>query len=482
MEKFDVIIIGSGIGGLVSAGLLASKGLKPLVIEAHKSPGGYLSSFRRGEFVFDSAVDCISGIGKGEIIGEVLALLNMSGEVDFLQVNPVRRSIFPDFHVDVHSDNNKYIEGLADLFPAESSGIREFFGMAERVYEEALRYTDIFSEKSSQFSISSEIIKLKNLTYEEILKEYIHDARLRAVLSDRCPFIGLSPAKVSALQMIMLVMSYFKLGAYRPRGGFQKLSDTLVKGIRGKGGRVLLGKAVKRIIHNGTCCHGVICDSGEEYECRNLISNGDYLDTFCNLLGGKYSEMALKMFDHPGISTSFFIVYGSIRGKFSGHSSIGYFPSYDFSYFFRPEAAFQDDNTVGITVASSEDSGRAPEGYDTIVLHEMLPLNDIDIEREKGAELLIKKVEAALPDITGKIDVIDTALPSTLHRYTKNHAGAAFGWKQVPGSFPVNGHGLKNLYIAGHWGEMGGGVLAAAYSGAGAAASILAKEGITLGA
>jgi phytoene dehydrogenase-like protein len=482
MKDFDVIIIGSGIGGLVSAGLLASKGMRPLVIEAHKSPGGYVSSFKRREYIFDSAVDCISGVGPDGLIGRVLSLLDVDNEMDFLQVEPIRRSIFPDFNVDVYSDLNMYIEELISLFPAESGGIKEFFKMACRVYDDVLLNIDIFSEgRSGGFKISADVIWLKNSAYENILKEYVSDPRLIAVLSDRCPFIGLSPSKVSAFQMIMLVMSYFKLGAYRPRGGFQRLSDVLVKGIRKKGGKVILGNETKRIIYDGADCQGVICKSGDEYKGRYIISNGDFINTFSNLLGGKYADMAETLLASPGVSTSFFIVYGSIKGKHKGHSSIGYFPSYDLSYFFKSESAFKDDNTIGITIASVEDSSRAPEGCGTIVMHEMVQESEIFAHRGKCAGLAVKKVERVIPDLKGRIEVIDTAIPATLQKYTKNHLGAAFGWKQIPGSFPFSGHGLNNFYIAGHWSEMGGGVLAAAYSGAKAAEDILAKEGISIG-
>lgn len=482
MKDFDVIVIGSGIGGLISAGLVASQGMRPLVIEAHKSPGGYVSSFKRQGFIFDSAVDCISGTGPDGIIGRVLSLLDAESDLDFLRVEPVRRSMFPDFNVDVHSDLKIYVEELISLFPAESGGIRNFFKAAGRVYEDVLAHIDIFSEsRPGTLNISPDVIKLKNAAYEDMLREYVSDPRLIAVLSDRCPFIGLPPSEVSALQMIMLIMSYFRLGAYRPAGGFQRLSDALVKGIKKMGGRVILGNEVKRIIHDSRSCSGVVCKNGDEFTCRYLISNGDYINTFSSLLGGTYADMAEKLLARPGISTSFFIVYGSIKGEYKGQSSIGCFPSYDLSYFFRPESAFRDDNTIGITIASVEDSGRAPDGYGTIVMHEMIRGNEIFAHRGKCAELAVQRVERAMPDLKGRIEVIDTAVPATLQRYTKNHMGAAFGWKQVPGSFAFNGHGLTNLHIAGHWGEMGSGVLAAAYSGAKAAADILAKEGISVG-
>jgi len=480
IQEYDVIVIGSGIGGLVSAGLLASHGLKPLVIEAHTRAGGCLSSFRRNEYIFDSAVDCISGTGPDGIIGRVLSLLDTGNQIEFLPVDPIRRSIFPDFIVDVTTDVEEYKHKLKGLFPHEQSGINEFFKKLMLTYDEVIGGLQNFSGSNRSIIISPDAVKLRNITYEDFLGEYISDSRLRAVLSDRCPFIGLPPSSVAALPMIMMIMSYFRQGAVRPRGGFQMLPDLFVSAIKKRGGDVILGNGAKKIILDGDCCQRVICDAGDEFRCRYLISNADFVDTFSNLLGGAYRDLAEKMLDYPGVSTSFFIVYGSISGRFRGNSSIGYFPSYDFPYFFRSESEFREDSTIGITVASIEDRQRAPEGNETIVLHERVNGQSIRADRQRCAELVVRKAEKALPELRGRIQVIDTATPVTLHRYTRNHCGAAFGWNQVPGNFLMNGHGLKNLYIAGHWGEMGGGVLAAAYSGAKAAASILSKEGVTL--
>jgi len=257
---------------------------------------------------------------------------------------------------------------------------------------------------------------------------------------------------------------------------------SLLKGSEKKADTVILGNAAKKIILDKRSCKGVICKKGDEYRSRHLVSNADFTGTFSNLLGGEYIKAADRMLADPGVSTSFFIVYGSIRGEFDGPSSIGCFPSYDFPYFFRHGSEFRDDNTVGVTIASVEDRGRAPEGYHTVVLHEMVRGGNEITDREKCSEMLVKRVEQLIPDLKGRIEVIDTAAPSTLQRYTGNHLGAAFGWNQLPGNYTFNGHGLENLYIAGHWSEMGGGVLAAAYSGAKSAADIFEKEGITFDA
>ncbi|MFQ5900933.1 MAG: phytoene desaturase family protein, partial [Thermodesulfobacteriota bacterium] len=104
MKDFDVIVIGSGIGGLICAGLLVSKGVKVLILEKNPTPGGYLSSFSRRGFVFDSAVDCFSGLDEKGVIRYVLKALDVEDEIGFVRVDPIRESIFPDMRVIVDGD------------------------------------------------------------------------------------------------------------------------------------------------------------------------------------------------------------------------------------------------------------------------------------------------------------------------------------------------------------------------------------------
>jgi phytoene dehydrogenase-like protein len=102
------------------------------------------------------------------------------------------------------------------------------------------------------------------------------------------------------------------------------------------------------------------------------------------------------------------------------------------------------------------------------------------IDRERAAGIALRKAGRVLSGEIENPAIMETAVPSTLSRYTGNRGGAAFGWRQTPGyrgKLPV--HGIENLYIAGHWDDMGGGVLAAAYSGARAANRILQREGLS---
>lgn len=408
-----------------------------------------------------------------------MRLLNVDKELDFVKLDPIRVSMFPDVEVIVDADLNAYASRLISMFPSEAAGIKKFFETACSIYSIIQTTTDILiSSKPKISEMPYDVLRVIGMTYNELLDEYFKNSRLKAVLSDRCPFIGLPATQVSALPMIMMIMSYFKLGAYRPIGGFQKLSDTIVAGIRKKNGKVLLGRRAKRIIRDSNSrCEGIVCDNEEEFKSKYVISNADFNHTFKDLIGGGHSAIADDMNTKVGVSTSFSIVYAGVRGEVNTHSSIGYFPSYDMESFFRPDILSKDDSTLGITIASLEDKSRAPAGCHTVVIHEMAEYTYNTSGKSKGIEEIIRKIEKIMP-IEGRVVTADSATPYTLQRYTGNYKGSAFGWRQLPGIRNMERHGIENLYIAGHWDNMGGGVLASAYSGARAAGRILAKEGI----
>jgi len=480
MHDFDVIIIGSGIGGLISGGILTSKGLKILMLEKNRTPGGYLSSFRRKGFLFDSALDCISGVSRGGLISRVLEELGVEKDIRFLRIDPIRISIFPNLDMIVDADIEDYKERLKQAFHRESPSIKKFFDTADKVYRDLdASMNGIISGNATGYNISPEVVQCMNISYQDLLNAYFREAALKAILSDRCPFIGLPPTQVSALAMVTMIMSYFKHGAFRPEGGFQKLADALILGIRKNGGKVLLGNGAKKILlKTDNCCSGVICENDEEYTARYIISNADFCFTFSSLLGGRHATLAKDMESFPGLSTSFFILYAGVKGEVGQYSSIGYFPSYDMVNFFDPGMEFREDTTIGVTIASIEDRSRAPEGYHTVVLHEMVEASRKSLDKEVCSQKILKKAERIFPGIRGKIELIDAATPQTLQRFTGNSSGAAFGWRQLPGFRGAKKHGIKNLYTAGHWGDMGSGILASAYSGAKAANKILRCEGI----
>ena len=94
-KKYDVIIIGAGIGGLVCACYLAKAGLRVMVIEKHDKPGGYCTSFKRKGYKFDVAVRYFGGMKNGTL-GSILTELAIQRKIKFKRFDPTDKIIMPD--------------------------------------------------------------------------------------------------------------------------------------------------------------------------------------------------------------------------------------------------------------------------------------------------------------------------------------------------------------------------------------------------
>ncbi|MCP3677402.1 MAG: NAD(P)-binding protein, partial [Deltaproteobacteria bacterium] len=142
MKDYDSIVIGGGIGGLVAAGRLVSVGQRVLVLEKNRIAGGYLQSFKRRGFTFDSCVDCFSGLDKEGPIRSILDGLGITRRVETIRLDPVRLSLFPDFKVTVHADIDSYIKELSTLFPREVSEIWDLFDVMRLIYGDIMGWSD----------------------------------------------------------------------------------------------------------------------------------------------------------------------------------------------------------------------------------------------------------------------------------------------------------------------------------------------------
>ena len=132
--SYDAIIIGSGLGGLSCGAYLSKNGWKVLVLEKHSLPGGYASSFKRGDYTFDVGLHMLDGVGRGQSMGRFFELCGVSNNIEFIKINYFMRLVFPEHDIRLPCRN---LEAVVKLFEhnflGEKDGIHSLFKEMENI-------------------------------------------------------------------------------------------------------------------------------------------------------------------------------------------------------------------------------------------------------------------------------------------------------------------------------------------------------------
>ncbi|MDD5774471.1 MAG: NAD(P)/FAD-dependent oxidoreductase [Candidatus Omnitrophica bacterium] len=464
MEKFDTVIIGAGIGGLVAGCYLSKAGLKVLIVEQHYKPGGYCTSFERNGYDFDVGVHYFGGIKKG-ILGKIFKELNLISMIKLHQFDPTDKLVLPDNITFVRANANDTIKEFKISFPKEKNNIDKFFK-----YILNSNFLKVYSE-------------VKGMTFEKLLDAFFIDFRLKATLGVLLSNIGTAPNKAAAFPCIVLFRQYILDPGYYPRdGGIQKLPNALLNIFSKHGGQIIFSKKITKILTKKSIVIGVEIDGQTKIKANSVLSNADVIETMNKLLDIKSKESNTIQNMTP--SPSMFIVYLGLKDidlnkNLGNNSNIYYFSSYDVNkYYSFPESKKRIHHTSNSIICSfpSLHSFCLHNKKHTASILKFADYHPKKIwEKHKAIymEEMIDKLCELIPSLRCHIDIKFAATPRTLSRYTSNHKGAFSGWTTILHHMKSNllpqKTSIKNLYLAGHWTTTGylpfGGIPNVAYTG-----------------
>jgi len=248
-DKYDVIVIGAGIGGLAAAANLSRNGKKVLVLERIQMPGGCAVNFQRGRFEFDSALHLLNGLRKGGVSYRLLEECGIENKVEFLKPKCLYRSIFPDTDIRVpQCDPKSYVEELGNLFPKEKENINELFDLMDRLFN---RIWNIGDNKISPV----DFVKYVDKTCQDVFDEFELSEKVGAIVSQLWPFLGLPPKQLSFFIFVSTIVDYTRNGGYYPKGGAQAISNTLAEVITENGGILSYGNSVTKACPSNRKAH-----------------------------------------------------------------------------------------------------------------------------------------------------------------------------------------------------------------------------------
>lgn len=492
---YDAVIIGAGLGGLSCAAAFARQGYKPLLLEQHRIPGGYATSFKRpGGFVFDASLHSTT-VGERNGIANLIPGFPEIKDVTFVPHRTLYRAIYPEHDIRVlHKDLAGYIQLLQQNFPDDKEDISDLFKAMKGYTDELNRYQQAggridMSRMAKDFPY---LMKNINRTWGAMMDEYLKNPRLKAVVTGLWGYYGLPPSKLASIYYVMPTIGYMQEGGYYPIGTSQKISDALAAFITSQGGQIKYRTRVERILVKDHAAYGVKTRDGSEYLAKVVVSNANAYDTFHKMLNEKeYLKKYLDKMATYTASASSFQVWLGLKKDLIGELGIedteifyytGYDPEADYMHMLNGDTSKQG---FGMTLYDNLYKGYSPEGKNTINImnlqgyarwekfEEDYFLGKKDAyrrEKERLADELIQKAEETLmPGLIKAIEIKEIATPLTNVRYTSNYRGAIYGWDQtLDNSMPrrlAPKTPIRNLYLAGAWTQPGGGYGACLPSG-----------------
>jgi len=467
MHEFDVVIIGSGMGGLVCGNLLGQEGLRVCVLEKNKQFGGCLQTFVRDKVIFDSGVHYIGGLEKGQNLYQILKYM---GVMDKLKLEKLDEDGFDKIITDRDSREYSFAQGYENFirklslsFPGEEKAIRKYCEAVQDICGKFPLYnlTTIghMEEKVSAMDIGAKEF-IESLTGNKKLQEVLVGNNLLYVGYPETPFY------VHALIINSYIESSFKC----VNGGSQ-LAKIMVQNIRNHGGEIVRNCKVEKIHVEGDRVSYVETGKGRRIYGKQFISNvhpGKTLEMIESAAIRNAYRKRLKSLKHTVSSFCVHIVLKEKSLKYINHNY----------YYFKEGhvwtmADYTEENwPLGYALFFTR-SSKTKEFADTMTIfsymkyEEMEPWKDsfntvsavsnrgegYEEFKKRKAEKLIDVVEGKFPGLRDRIQSYYTTSPLSYRDYIGTDDGSLYGvardYRDSLKTFISSRTKLPNLFFTG---------------------------------
>lgn len=487
-----IIIVGAGVAGL-SAGIYARQaGFETVIYEKHRLTGGLCTGWNRKGYHIDGCIHWLTGTKSGTELHSVWKNLNaLNNDVKTLYLESFGDYYFSEGHITIHRDIEKFKHELLSLSPEDAKMIEQFiddiytlqdFEMPADIPIDMMNLPQFIQLMKKTKNVGSIMSKTGKISCVEYGKKFKHPAIQKM-------FASCMPEGFSASSYLFSLATFFSGNGGVPQYGSLAMAKRMEEKYLALGGTLHTNCGVKEIQVEKGVANGVRLDDGSVHSADYIISTCDPNVLFTKLLKDRLVDKQLSLrYNNP----QDYPVSTSVICSFAVAEDLSHLPS---SMVFETEA-FQcgtvTKQTVDIKTYAYEKSF-APQGHCVIEVSIKMQgseyrywdnlRKDKEAYNQKKKEIAAqvqKKTETCLPQLKGKLTLLDVATPVTFKRYTDAYNGAWMGFVITPRSKQLQHKGtvkgISNLLFAGQWTQSAGGLPVAAVSGKFAIQRICKKE------
>jgi all-trans-retinol 13,14-reductase len=435
MAEFDAVIIGGGLGGLLSANILSKEGLSVCLVEKNQKPGGALQTFGRKGCIFNTGLNYTESLDEGQILNQYFRYFGLMDKSFFRRLDSDGFEVinFPDGQYRFAMGQQNFIETLAREFPAERGSLNEY----TRRIEEICKTISLYSLREEQLSIIEDYDLSSGAA--DYISQVISAPRLRNILAGNNLLYSGHETK-TPLFIHALINHSFIESAWRVAGGSHQLVNVLVSNIKSNGGTILTGSKAMKLKGEKNLIRGVELENGNYVEGKQFIAamHPDQVIGIVEpgMMRKAFASRIRGLEDTMGMFTLYLVfkknTFPYLNHNFYNYNQDNVWVASDYKVSQWPQ------NYLLMTSPDSGPGGYAESGsvitylgFDELKRWEHTFTGDRGEDylefKDQKAEILLDAVEKQFPGIRNTLAARYTSTPLTWRDYTGTRAGSAYG-------------------------------------------------------
>lgn len=493
--KYDVVIIGSGLGGLVSANILAKEGYSVCILEKNQQYGGNLQTFVRDKTIFDTGVHYLGGLSEGQNLYRYFKYLGILDDLEFKKMNEDGFDIITfdgdpkEYHHAQGYDN--FIKSLLADFPGEEKAIEAY---CKKMKETCSSFPLYRLKLGKQYYENTSLFEIKAKDYIDSLTE---NKKLRAVLAGS-NLLYAGDGKSTPFYMHALSVNSYIESAYRCLRGGSQITKALLARFRENGGEAFKRHEVIEFETENSMVTSVKTANGKTIEGDIFISNFEPKNTLELVGTDHFRKSYTSRIKNIESTIAAFSLYLVLKPNCFKYLNYNYYHFKDHNSIWEAQNYTQESWPENYMVSMGINKKNEEWGDNITVMtymryEEVQPwadtFNTAANKNERGesyeefkaykAEILITELEKKFPNIRECIKSVHASTPLSYRDYIGCNKGAMYGYvkdaENPLKSFVSPRTKIQNLYFTGQSLNMHG-ILGVTISGVVTCSAILGGE------
>lgn len=483
MTSFDIVIIGSGMGGLICADILSKEGYKVCVLEKNKQIGGCLQTYVREKVIFDSGVHYLGGLGKGQNLYQIFKYL---GIIDKLKLQKLAENVFDTILIDKDDKEYVYAQGYPNFikhllkdFPAEEAGLKMY---CDKIKEVCSKFPLYNLKSGGDINEKTSVLELDTKAFIESVTT---NKKLQAVLAGNNMLYALQADKTPFYVHAIILNSYIE-SSWKCIDGGSVIAKLMGKNIHAQGGTIIKNAEVTNFIVEDGEVNAVQLKDGKLVYGKTFISNMHPVKTLEltasplirnayktriknleNSIGGFVVNIVFKKNSYKYFKNNFYFHKEGHIFSLLNYTEDNWPLSYAIFFSASSHATEFAESMTILCYMKFEEVKKWEDSFNT-VSNETERGESYEAFKKRKASIVLDLAEEKFPGLKDAIKSYYTATPLTYRDYIGNDDGSMYGivkdYRNPLKTFISPRTKIANLYLTGQNLNLHG-ILGAAMSG-----------------